>query len=88
MRTVTLNTANTNLQHIIADTISNQEETIIVTDNGSVVMIDQQNWNGMLETLRLLKDEKSLRALLEGHKDRLDNRLPKGKSVEEVFTDV
>lgn len=88
MRTVTLHTATTNLQHLIADTLSNQEETVIVTDNGSVVMIDQQNWNGILETLKLLKDEKSLKALLEGHKDRLGRGKSKGKSVEEVFTDV
>ncbi|MCF8372509.1 MAG: hypothetical protein K9H64_12845 [Bacteroidales bacterium] len=88
MRTVTLHTATTNLQNLIADTLSNQEETVIVTDTGSVVMIDQQNWNGILETLKLLKDEKSLKALLEGHKERSVKGKSKGKSVEEVFTYV
>ncbi len=85
MRTVTLNNATSNLQHLIADTLSNQEETIIVTENGSVVMIDQQNWEGMLETLKLLKDEESLKSLLDGHKQRLKNGKPLGKSVNEVL---
>lgn len=83
MRTVTLDTAVTNLKHLIADTLSNQEETIIVTNNGSVVMIDKQNWEGIIETLRLLRDEKSLKALLEGHKQRLNKGKPKGKSIKE-----
>ena len=88
MRTVTLDTAVTNLQHIIADTLSNQEETIIVTNNGSVVMIDKRNWEGIIETLRLLRYKKSLKALLEGHKQRLNKDKPKGKSVKEIFNDL
>ena len=88
MRTVTLDTAVINLQNIIADTLSNQEETIIVTNNGSVVMIDKQNWEGIIETLQLLRDKKSLKALLEGHKQRLNKGKPNGKSVKEVFNDL
>ncbi len=88
MRTVTLGTAVTNLKHLIADTLTNQEETIIVTDNGSVVMMDKQNWEGIIETLRLLRDKKSLKALLESHQQRLNKGKPKGKSVKEVFNDL
>jgi len=88
MKTVTLNNAVTNLQNIITNTISNQEETIIVTDNGAVVMIDKQNWEGIIETLRLLKDKKSLKALLEGHQQRQKKGRPFGKNVKEVFDDL
>lgn len=70
MVSVTLNNAVGNLPKIIADTISNQEETVIVTDDGAVVMLSQRNWDGMLETLRLLKDKKSLKALLDGQSNR------------------
>ena len=70
MKTVTLNNATENLQHLITNTLTNQEETIIVTDNGSVVMIDKENWEGIIETLQLLRDKKSLKALLESHKQR------------------
>lgn len=88
MKTVTLDNAVINLQHIIANTLSNQEETIIVTDNGAVVMIDKKNWEGIIETLRLLRDKKSMKALLEGHQQRLKKGKPQGKSVKEVFNDL
>jgi len=88
MRTVTLDNAITNLQHLISDTLANQEETIIVTDNGAVVMIDKENWEGIIETLRLLRDKKSLKALFEGHQQRLKKGKPLGKSIKEVFNDI
>ena len=88
MKTVTLNNAVTNLQNIITNTISNQEETIIVTDNGAVVMIDKQNWEGIIETLRLLKDKKSLKALLEGHQQRQKKGRPLGKYEDKKEIDI
>jgi len=87
MVSVTLSDAVGNLPKIIADTISNQEETVIVTDNGAVVMLSQENWDGMLETLRLLKDKRSLKALLEGQSRRKQG-INQGKSPEEIFYDL
>ena len=87
MVSVTLSNAVDNLPKIIADTISNQEETVIVTDNGAVVMLSQENWDGMLETLRLLKDKRSLKALLEGQSRRKQG-INQGKSPEEIFYDL
>lgn len=87
MVSVTLNNAIGNLPKIIADTISNQEETIIVTDNGAVVMLSQDKWDSMLETLRLLRDKKSLKALLEGQARRKKGT-NLGKSPEEIFYDL
>jgi PHD/YefM family antitoxin component YafN of YafNO toxin-antitoxin module len=87
MVSVTLNNAVGNLPKIIADTISNQEETVIVTDDGAVVMLSQHNWDGMLETLRLLKDKKSLKALLDGQSRRKQGT-NQGKSPEKVFYDL
>ncbi|MBC8486249.1 MAG: hypothetical protein H8D45_09455 [Bacteroidetes bacterium] len=87
MKTITLDRAIANLPEIIATTINNQEETIIATENGAVVMIDQENWEGMIETLRLLNDKKSLSALLEGHKKRMENKV-KGKTTDQVFHDL
>lgn len=87
MVSVTLNNAVGNLPKIIADTISNQEETVIVTDDGAVVMLSQENWDGMLETLRLLKDKRSLKALLDGQAGRKQG-INQGKSPEEIFYDL
>ncbi|RLD54138.1 MAG: hypothetical protein DRJ05_15235 [Bacteroidetes bacterium] len=88
MRTITLDTAVNNLPNLISNTLANQEETIIVTDNGSVVMVDMENWEGIVESLRLLRDKKSLKVLLEGHKQRSQNNKPIGRNIEEVFYDI
>ena len=87
MVSLTLHNAIGNLPKIIADTITNQEETLIVTDEGTVVMLSQDNWESMKETLRLLKDKKSLKALLEGHARRKKG-LNSGKTIEDAFYDL
>ena len=87
MKTITLNNALLDLPNIISSVIRNNEETVIATDDGAVIMVDQGNWNSIIETLRLLKDEKSLKALLQGHKDRYENKI-RGKSINLVFDDV
>ena len=87
MVSLTLHNAVGNLPKIIADTITNQEETLIVTDGGTVVMLSQDNWESMKETLRLLKDKKSLKALLEGQARRKSG-INSGKTIENVFYDL
>ena len=87
MVSLTLHNAVGNLPKIIADTITNQEETLIVTDGGTVVMLSQDNWESMKETLQLLKDKKSLKALLEGQARRKSGT-HSGKSIESVFYDL
>lgn len=88
MNTVTLNNVTLNLSELIAATISKQTETVIETKQGVVVMVEQNNWNSILETLRLLKDKKSLKALLDGHHERKKGKSPKGKTPEELFDDL
>ncbi|MEN8219457.1 MAG: hypothetical protein ABFS56_24510 [Pseudomonadota bacterium] len=46
------------------------DETLIVSDYGAVMMIDKEYWEEIQETLALLRDKKSLAALLEGHQLR------------------
>lgn len=87
MKTITLNNAILDLPMIISSVIKNQEETVIATDDGAVIMVDQENWNSIIETLRLLKDNKSLEALLKGHKDRDENK-SNGKPINLVFDDL
>ncbi|OQX75356.1 MAG: hypothetical protein B6D61_10540 [Bacteroidetes bacterium 4484_249] len=87
METITLHKATNNLPEIIAMTLKNQEETVIATDDGAVVMIDQKNWEEILETLKLLRDKKSLNALLEGQSNRKHNKVT-GKSIHQLFGDV
>jgi len=73
MNTMTLLEASGNLAKVIESTINNSDETVIVSKNGSVVMVDQNYWEEIQETLRLLSDKQSLTALIEGHKKREDS---------------
>lgn len=85
MNTLSLQEASTNLPHIIAETIQNNDETLIVSDYGTVIMIDKDYWEEIQETLGLLRDKKSLDALLEGHRKRDQGIIPPGKNINEVF---
>jgi len=88
MISVNIEKAAQSLPQLIYDTLKNCEETLIVSEAGSVVLIDQTEWENIQETLKLLHDEKSLKALLEGHKDRDRGIRPDGVSPEEAFYDL
>ena len=88
MRTVTLEQAITNLESIIQKTIRDHDETVIASREGAVVVIDENEWSNIMETLRLLSDKESLAALLESHAIRDRGEKPVSLSAEEVFGDV
>jgi PHD/YefM family antitoxin component YafN of YafNO toxin-antitoxin module len=88
MRTISLNQATADMQSFINYTLSSKEEINIATDNGAVVMLPQEEYESMLETLRLISDKKSLKALLESHAIRDDGKEPKAYSISEVFGDL
>jgi len=88
MNTITVREASSNLPSVIEKTINNYDETVIVSDNGSVVMVAESYWESMQETLRLLQDKRSLQALLEGHRLRYTGQPIPAKTVDEVFDDL
>ncbi|MGB0385887.1 MAG: hypothetical protein ACPGWR_13795 [Ardenticatenaceae bacterium] len=73
---------------IIEETIQNDDETFIVSDQGSVVMVSQAYWEEIQETLRLLDDQKSLLALLQGQQARKAGRPMTTKTMADVFYDL
>lgn len=85
MVAITLNNAKNDLENIVQQTIQNQEETIVVTDTGNVVIVEETEWNSMLETIKLFQDKKSLAALLEGIEARKMNNPIKGKSIAAIM---
>lgn len=88
MNTITLQNASKNISQIVTNTIKNNEETVIVSDDGSVVLINQYEWENMKEALSILNDEISLKALVEGHQDRLQNNPIQAKTIKEAFYDL
>jgi len=51
-------------------------------------MLPQDDYESMMETLRLLEDKKSLKALLDSHTLRDQGKEVVSYSVEEVFSDL
>ena len=64
MKTITLKEASKNLPLYVNYAISSFEEVNIATDNGSIIMIAEDDYNSMIETLKLLSDKKSLKAFI------------------------
>jgi PHD/YefM family antitoxin component YafN of YafNO toxin-antitoxin module len=88
MRTVTLDKAINDLENIIYRTIHDNDETVIASNEGSVVVLNENEWSNIKETLRLLSDKESITALIESHAIRDQGRKPEGLSPEEAFSDV
>ena len=88
MKTITIEQANQDLISHINYTLSTREEINISSPSGAIVMIPEDDYEAIQETLRLLSDKKSLRALLNGHHIRDNNQNPKTYSVREVFSDL
>ena len=88
MFTITLDMASQDLKSVILKTIKDKDETIIATDQGSVVVLDETEWSHIKEMLRLLSDKDSLSALIESHAIRDKGGRPDGVSPEEAFKDV
>ena len=73
---------------MIEATIQNDDETFIVSDQGSVVMVSQAYWEEIQETLRLLDDQQSLLALLQGQQARKAGHPMTTKTMADVFYDL
>jgi len=88
MQFYTVQQASTDLGNLIASAVHNHEEAAIVSDRGAVILVPQDEFESMRETLRLLSDPRALKALLAGHAQRdqrLESDLP---TVEQVFYDL
>lgn len=88
MQFYTLQQASTDLGRVISSALRNQEEAAIVSEGGTVILIPQEEFESMRETLRLLSDRRSLNALLDGHAQRSAGHAPDLLSVDQVFYDL
>ena len=72
MNTINVTNARKNLYKIIKS-INNSHKPIHITGkNGSVVMIAEEDWNAIEETLFLSSDPKLKKSILEGMKEPID----------------
>ena len=84
----TLTEASNNISDAICNVIDNDMETFIVSNKGTVVMIPEGQWTKIQETLRLVRDKRSLAALLDGHRRREEGQTIKAKTIDEAFYDL
>lgn len=76
------------LGEVIAMAVRDHEEAAIVSDCGAVVLIPQDEFDAMRETLGLLSDRRALDALLAGPAQRDAGRLSDLPTVEQIFHDL
>jgi len=88
MKTITLEQANRDLIGHINYSLRTHEEINIASESGAIVMIPQDDYESMKETLKIISDKKSLKALLDSHDARDKGMSPKSYSTEEVFGDL
>jgi PHD/YefM family antitoxin component YafN of YafNO toxin-antitoxin module len=88
MKTITLEQANKDLISHINYSLKTHDEVNIASEGGAIVMLPQEDYDSIMETVRLLSDKKSLKALLDAHTQREQGIEPKSYSVEDVFSDL
>jgi len=88
MQFYTLQQASADLGNLIASAVRDHEEAAIVSDLGSVILVPQEEFDAMRETLRLLMDRRSLNALILGQAQRETGRRLDFPAVEQVFHDL
>ena len=88
MQYYTLQQASADLNQVITRAVFEQEEAAIVSDNGTVFLIPQEEFGSMREILRLFSDKRSLNALLEGHSRHDAGLTLDSQSVEQIFYDL
>ncbi len=88
MLSTTLEKANNDFKSIVYHTLLSHEEVSIASDKGAVVLLTQEDYESMQETLRLLSDKKPLKALLDAHQQRDNDEPLKSYNVAEVFSDL
>jgi len=66
MTNITVNTALKDFDIILDDVITKGDMVSIATDNGTAVLISQEVWNGMMETLYLQSIPGMTESIMEG----------------------
>lgn len=67
--------------------VSNHDQIILTHKMGNMVLISMDEWESYQETLLLLRDKETIKALVRSFEDH-DMEKSNGKGIEEVFSDL
>jgi len=87
MEVMSISKARSRLSELHRQIVCNHEQVILTHKSGNTVLISMDEWESYRETLRLLNDKKTLKALVQSFEDH-DAGKSVGKSAEEVFSDM
>lgn len=73
MTTLTATYARANLYKLIDETTTSHEPVIITGKRGNAVLLAEDDWNAINETLHLLSVPGMRESIVEGMKDNLDD---------------
>ena len=82
MQHITANTARKNFDGLLNTVIQFGEPVSIATDEGAVIMVSQEEWSGMQETLYL----QSIHGLTESIKEA--RNAPESERLEDIGWDI
>mgnify|MGYP000609423277 FL=1 len=73
MKSLNFTEARANLYKLINDTTVNHEPVVITGKRGNVVLLAEDDWNAINETLHLLSVPGMRESILEGMQESIDN---------------
>ena len=76
MTTLKVSEARANLYKLIDDTLVNHEPVVIMGKRGNAVLLAEDDWNAINETLHLLSAPGMRESILEGMQESIDSAAP------------
>ena len=73
MTTLKVTEARANLYKLIDDTLANHEPVVITGKRGNAVLLAEDDWNAINETLHLLSVPEMRESILEGMQEGIDS---------------
>ncbi len=87
MKAMSISEGRKRLFELRKDVVSDHDQVILTHKQGNIVLISMDEWESYNETVRLLKDQAALKALVQSF-DEHDSGEATGKPVEDVFSDL
>jgi prevent-host-death family protein len=84
MKTVSISQARQNIYQLVDDTISSSEPVQIITKKGNVIIVSEEDWSAIQETLYLLSVPGMRESLIEG----INTPVEECKTAEEIGWDI
>lgn len=84
MKHITANTARNDFESILEHVVKRGDAVSIATDDGAAILVNQEEWNGMIETLYLQSIPGMKESIAEGIATPLSECAP----LSEVWPDV